>query len=107
LSRISFLLERVRLARAPDTRTWEVPSLLVPSFRVSVLPHSQEFTILRITKSLILLWEGWSQLVTKPCLIWWDQNQLTGYLVNRRIYFVIRHRYLLRQNINWKKAFWA
>jgi hypothetical protein len=52
-------------------------SLLVPSFRVSVLPHSQEFTMLRITKSLILLWEGWSQLVTKPCLICWDQNQLT------------------------------
>jgi hypothetical protein len=42
----------------------------VPSFRVSVLPHSQEFTMLRITKSLILLWEGWSQLVTKPCLIY-------------------------------------
>jgi hypothetical protein len=33
--------------------------------------------MLKITKSLILLWEGWSQLVTKPCLICWDQNQLT------------------------------
>ena len=47
-------------------------------FRVSVLPHSHEYAMLRITKSLILLWEGWPQLVTQPCLICWNQNQLTG-----------------------------
>jgi hypothetical protein len=28
LSRISLLLERVRLARTPDTRTWEAPNAL-------------------------------------------------------------------------------
>ena len=37
--------------------------------KFSVLPRYQEYTMLRITKSLFLLWEGWSQLVTKPCLI--------------------------------------
>jgi hypothetical protein len=33
--------------------------------------------MIRITNSLIRLWKGWSQLVTKPGLICWDQIQLT------------------------------